>query len=127
MTISRLQQIEVILLYVNLANKTYWEFHNVVTNYSDPWIGPISQQSTSFSSGEASLSIFVRDLSEPKAPRFPQFTGFWRVWMSIAFFVLLFVALVLYIALRYIIFSNVKINKNLPPPFFGGTQRFRGW
>eukprot|EP00736_Rhodelphis_marinus_P014509 Rmarinus@m.18031 len=120
-----LADVEFRMLYHNAA----WLVVDMIPSYSAPSEMAISDVNEAFRGSREWLVIPLRitDACQPR-PYFPKLTDGWRAYTGFIMAVLGWFGSVLYLAYwRPLMKRHVYENHGLPPPFFGGFQRFRGW
>lgn len=105
-----------------------WSILSVHATYADDnaWQGELDQ-SVKFEKSSASVHVVISDVSQPRG-EFPSFTGTWRAIAGFTFFPCMTIVLaILRLVLQVWIETRSRENQGLPPPFYGGFRKYRGW
>jgi len=126
--VSRLSAIAIIL-YPLLDSTTQGAFDvwKVIGLYEDVWKGSIADSTESFPAKSESLTVTVRDISEPRALVFPKFSGSWKLYLALASITLFLILICINAVWRCTACINDRPEFNLSTYFYISDRKFRGW
>ena len=104
-----------------------WKASRFAGSYDPIWTGPWAERQAGVDAvlpSRTSITVEVRDVSEPKALRLPPFSGFFRIFIAIALFVFAFLMCACCCVCQFLIRRN---SNTLPAYLFAGMERYRGW
>ncbi len=123
-SVSSLSSIVVTIVYFENG----FEVATIDANHTTvEWSGPRSDLPATLPGRNVYVSVEVRDAGEPSPPLVSLYKGFYRSIVGAVMCLAGFALTIAYCTFQYTIRRNASQNRNLPPPFFGGWTKTRGW
>lgn len=124
---SEVRVLDGVLVLLAQTDAGPWRTLTVRPSYAPAWAGPAAEAPAAFAARERAVRVRVQDVSMPANRAIPALSTVPALFGGVGMVLLALFLVCPFIYLCYIARRNYALNNDLPPPFFGGMRRFRGW